>query len=89
MMIVAAFAAPATANAADGYTNIAGVTQEGSSGGSGGSAPAEFVPVASTGSSSSSGTLPFTGMELGLVFAVGIGLLGAGLMLRRSRPRVQ
>lgn len=34
-----------------------------------------------------SGTLPFTGMELGLVLAMGAALLGVGVGLRRvSRP---
>ncbi len=33
-------------------------------------------------------TLPYTGLNVGLVAAVGLGLLGAGLLLRRLTRRV-
>lgn len=88
VMIIAAFAVPASAVAStDGYTNVAGVQNDGSSGGpSGTSTPAGTAAVASTGSSSSS-TLPFTGFELGLMLVAGVALLGTGFVLRRARTR--
>ena len=72
-----AFAAPAFAQTAtqDAYGNLAG-TQAGP--GSGGSVQA----------TSGDSTLPFTGLQLGLVAVAGVGLLGVGVALRRgSRMR--
>jgi hypothetical protein len=49
------------------------------------------TPTASAASSSAqptSGTLPYTGLNVGACMAVGIGLLGAGLVLRRIVARV-
>ncbi len=80
VMVIAAFAVPATAVAAtDGYTDVAGVA--GSSGGPTSSTP---EAVASSGSSDL-GVLPFTGLELSIMLGVGIVLLGTGLVLRRAR----
>ncbi len=82
LMMVAALAVPATAVAGtDGYTNVAGVNQSGG-GSDGTSTPAA---VASSGSTSSDGILPFTGLELGLMFGAGVVLLGTGILLRRTR----
>ena len=81
LMIAAVLALPATAVAADGYTNVPGVTQE-AAGTPEGSAPAA---VASAGSPSDTGILPFTGLELGLMFGAGVVLLGTGVALRRTR----
>jgi hypothetical protein len=39
--------------------------------------------VSSTGSGESSGSLPFTGLQLTVVLAAGIVLLGTGLVVRR------
>jgi hypothetical protein len=79
LMIAAVLALPATAVAADGYTRVQGVTQE--------AAPESSAPaaVASAGNSSDSGVLPFTGLELGLMFGAGVVLLGTGVALRRTR----
>jgi hypothetical protein len=79
VMMVAILAAPVSAVASDGYSNVAGVNQGGSSGTSTPSA------VASAGESSGSGLLPFTGLELGLMFGAGVVLLGTGIALRRTR----
>jgi hypothetical protein len=81
LMMVAVLAVPATAVASNGYTNVAGVNQ-GGNGSDGTSTPAA---VASTGSPSSDGVLPFTGLELGLMFGAGVVLLGTGILLRRTR----
>ncbi len=80
LMIAAVLALPATAVAADGYTNVPGVTQEAAPDGS-----ASPAAVASAGSPSDSGLLPFTGLELGLMFGAGVVLLGTGVALRRTR----
>ncbi|HEX6752914.1 MAG TPA: hypothetical protein VF093_04940 [Solirubrobacterales bacterium] len=40
--------------------------------------------AAVTGSVSDSGTLPFTGLELALMAAAGIGLVGTGIVVRRA-----
>jgi hypothetical protein len=79
VMIVALLAAPTSAFASNGYPNVAGVAGGGNSGTSTPSA------VASAGESSGSGVLPFTGLELGLMFGASVVLLGTGLALRRAR----
>jgi hypothetical protein len=67
----------------NGYSNVAGVPAGGSgpAAGGGNNAP---VAVQQTGGS---GSLPFTGLEIGLVAGGGVLLLGAGLMLRRLGTR--
>ena len=66
-------AGPAFAQTEDAYNGLAGAQQ-----GGGGDAAA-----ADTG-----GSLPFTGLELGLVAIAGAGLLGVGYAVRRaSNPR--
>lgn len=80
-MMVVALAVPASAFASNGYTNVAGVNQ-GGGGSDGTSAPAA---VASAGEPSSTGLLPFTGLELGLMLGAGVVLLGTGVALRRTR----
>jgi len=82
VMIVAAFAVPANAVASNGYNNVAGVNQnDGSSGGP--SSPVAEASVGDTGSS----TLPFTGLQLALMFGAGVALLGTGVALRRAHTR--
>jgi len=87
-MIVAAFAAvPASAIAADGYTDVAGVTQDESSGPtSTASTPSSVEAVTSAGDTSGS-LLPFTGLQLALMFGAGVALIGTGLLLRRTHTR--
>jgi hypothetical protein len=81
LMVIAAFAAPASAVAADGYTNVPGVS--GTAGGPG-NAPGNEAATASSGvPSGSSSVLPFTGAQLAAMGGVGVILLGAGLALRR------
>jgi hypothetical protein len=71
--ILALAAGPAFAQTEDAYNGLAGAQQ----GGGGDEAAAD------TGSS-----LPFTGLELGLVAIAGAGLLGVGYAVRRaSNPR--
>jgi hypothetical protein len=82
LMVIAALAAPASALASDGYTNVPGVS--GTAGGPT-SSPGNEEAAAVAGSSESSGSsvLPFTGAELAAMLGVGVVLLGAGLVLRR------
>lgn len=81
-MMVVALAVPASAFASNGYTNVAGVNEGGGNSGSPSGAPAA---VASAGEPSSTGVLPFTGLELGLMLGAGVVLLGTGVALRRTR----
>ncbi|HEU0023837.1 MAG TPA: hypothetical protein VFQ12_04370 [Thermoleophilaceae bacterium] len=67
--IMALAAGPAFAQTEDAYNGLAGAQQ-----GGGGDAAA-----ADTG-----GSLPFTGLELGLVAIAGAGLLGVGYAVRRA-----
>ncbi len=75
-----------TANASSGSNN----TGPGGGGGvkgvvTGGGGPSGGVQgqVASGGN----GTLPFTGADLGLYATAGVGMIGAGLLLRRAGSR--
>ena len=79
LMIAAVLALPATAVAADGYTNVPGVTQEAAA------APESSAPAAVASAGSDSSVLPFTGLQLGLMFGAGVVLLGTGVALRRTR----
>lgn len=80
MMLIAALAAPASALASEGYTNVPGVS--GTAGGP--TSPGnEAAAVASSGEPSGSSVLPFTGAELAAMLGVGVVLLGTGLVLRR------
>lgn len=80
LMVIAALAAPASALASDGYTNVPGVS--GTAGGPT-SSPGNEAAVASSGESSGASVLPFTGAELAAMLGVGVVLLGTGLVLRR------
>ena len=69
-----ALAAPAFGQTEDAYQGLAGSQQGGGTN-----------SVVTT--SGSGGSLPFTGLELGLIAVAGAGLLGAGVAMRRaSRP---
>ena len=82
VMLIAVLAAPASAVAADGYTNVAGVNQ---GGGPTSSTEAPAAVATTSSPTSSSGILPFTGLELALMFGAGVVLLGTGIALRRAR----
>jgi hypothetical protein len=71
MMVGTAYAQTPTG---DTYGGLAGVAQGPSGGDTGG------TPTAAD----TSGELPFTGLELGVFAVVGAGLLGTGLVLRRT-----
>jgi hypothetical protein len=76
-------AAPAVASTTDGYVTPAGVSQTQVSDGSG-----STDPTSSTSRSTSGSTLPFTGLDVGLMLAGGVVLLGGGLGLKRFTGRV-
>jgi hypothetical protein len=83
-LALAAFAipaAPAVAGVTDGYATPAGVSQTQVSDG-----PASTS--ARTTSTSSGSTLPFTGLDVGLLLAGGVVLLGGGLLLKRMTRRL-
>jgi hypothetical protein len=63
----------------DTYGGLAGIAQ-GPSGGDNAEEPA----VAAEAAADTSGELPFTGLQLGVFAVVGAGLLGTGLILRRT-----
>jgi hypothetical protein len=67
--IMALAAGPAFAQTEDAYNGLAGAQQ----GGGGDEAAAD-----------TGGSLPFTGLELGLVAIAGAGLLGVGYAVRRA-----
>jgi hypothetical protein len=65
----------------DAYGGVAGLQQGSSGGGGGGEAPSQ---PASRPEAQGGGNLPFTGFELGMAALMGAGLLGTGLVLRRT-----
>jgi cobalamin biosynthesis Mg chelatase CobN len=96
-----AIAVPSSATAAssptqDAYSGVAGQQQGGSQGAPSGEnaqstgAEPEVTSSASLTPTSSSGTLPFTGLEMALIALVAVGLLGGGIFLfRKSRHGAQ
>jgi len=67
----------------DAYSGVAGVQQFGGGDGAGG----EAAVVSDT---SSSGSLPFTGLDVGLIVLAGVALVGTGLVIRRvSQPSLK
>ena len=76
---IGAGTAYAATPATDNYGGVKGVVT-----GGGGNGPSGGVLAEDTGGGS---TLPFTGADLGLYGAAGIGMIGAGLLLRRAGSR--
>jgi hypothetical protein len=73
---IGAGTAYASTPASDNYGNVEGVV-------TGGGGPSGGVAGDVTGG----GNLPFTGADLGLYASAGIGMIGAGLLLRRAGSR--
>ena len=69
-------AAPAVASVTDGYVTPAGVSQT-----------QVTDPTRNATTSTSGSTLPFTGLDLGLMLVGGVVLLGGGLVLKRFTRR--
>jgi hypothetical protein len=85
-MLIGAPAAYAVSSAEQGYSKPGGVVQtqlENSGGGGNPGAVVETTPTQTTTANSSSGKLPFTGLDLVLVVGAGGLLLGLGLAMRR------
>ncbi len=85
-VICAVLAVPGTALATsptqDAYSGVAGVQQ------SSNTPPAvEVGPVSTEEVESSGATLPFTGLEVGLIALVGVALLGGGVVMYRLHGR--
>ena len=76
LLVPAAFAAGGSAG--DGYGGVAGNVQQQVNQGQG---------VAATGTAGASGSLPFTGLDLGLLVAGGAVLLVVGATIRRAARR--
>ena len=74
---LAVSAAPAVASTTDGYATPAGVSQT-----------QITDPSGTTPRTTSGSTLPFTGLDVGLMLAGGVVLLGGGLGLKRFTGRV-
>ena len=79
----ASFAASATQDAYDEGDSV--VQDDTTSGSTDDSTPSDTsTQQASPSSPSSTGSLPFTGLEAGLIAAAGLGLAGTGVALRRA-----
>jgi hypothetical protein len=66
---------------------ILGAVEQGGGNGGGGSSPASTPAPAQVQVASTESTLPFTGLDLGLLAIGGIALVGVGVGLRRfARP---
>jgi len=81
LAVAALLAVPAFASAA-GYSSVAGVQSSGAGPSNSNGTPTS-APTAVVQSSNSSGGLPFTGLDIGLVLGGGVLLVGAGVALRR------
>jgi hypothetical protein len=74
------YAASATQDAYGGDTDVEATTDSGSD-----TSPSTTKSTATaTPSSTASSSLPFTGLEAGLIAAAGLGLAGTGVALRRA-----
>jgi hypothetical protein len=88
-VLVVPSAALAASPTQDAYSGVAGVQQ------SSGTPPtaqvvpvaAEVAPVSTEEVETAGGTLPFTGLEVGLIALVGAALLGGGVVLYRLNRR--
>jgi len=84
-VLCAVLAVPGTALATsptqDAYSGVAGVQQ--SSNAPVNAAAVEVGPVSTEEVESSGATLPFTGLEVGLIALVGVGLLAGGVVMYR------
>ena len=77
----ASFAASATQ---DAYNDDTNVVQDNTDTGSNANTKPQATSQAQPATTSSSGSLPFTGLEAGLIAAAGLGLAGTGVALRRA-----
>ncbi len=80
------FASPAASFAAsatqDAYSDDSNVVQDDTDSGS--NDAAEPTPQPAAPSATTTSSLPFTGLEAGLIAAAGLGLAGTGVALRRA-----
>jgi hypothetical protein len=76
LAVLAIPTAPAVASVTDGYATPAGVSQT-----------QVTDPTRNATTSTSGSTLPFTGLDLGLMLVGGVVLLGGGLVLKRFTRR--
>jgi hypothetical protein len=92
-VICAVLAVPGTALATspsqDAYSGVAGAHQNGTTPPSVDAAAVEVGPVSETEVQSAGSTLPFTGLEVGLIALVGVALLGGGVVMYRLHGRTR
>lgn len=90
-VICAVLAVPGTALATsptqDAYSGVAGVQQSSNTPPSAQVEAVEVGPVSTEEVNSSGSTLPFTGLEVGLIALVGAALLGGGVVMYRLHGR--
>jgi hypothetical protein len=86
-VLCAVLAVPGTALATspsqDAYSGVAGVQQNSNTPPTVDAAAVEVGPVSTEEVESSGATLPFTGLEVGLIALVGAGLLAGGVVMYR------
>lgn len=82
-------AAMATSSTGDSYSGVAGVQNSNNTPPSAQveAAAVESGPVSTEEVTSSGSTLPFTGLEVGLIALVGVALLGGGVAMYRLQSR--
>jgi hypothetical protein len=83
LTLAIATSASAQQSSVDGYEDQAGQIQAQVQGGGGGGDGSGTAPVTATTDSSAGGSLPFTGLDVALLFAAGGVLAVAGLGMRR------
>ncbi len=87
-VITVLFALPATAiassSAQSGYEESAPLGSVGEAGNNGTTGQATSPVPGAVQESSSSSVLPFTGLQLAIVFLLGVALLAAGVLVRRA-----
>lgn len=90
-VICAVLAVPGTALATsptqDAYSGVAGAQQGSNTPPSVNAAAVEVGPVSTEEVASAGSTLPFTGLEVGLIALVGAALLGGGVVMYRLHGR--
>jgi hypothetical protein len=87
-LLILSLAVPATSfaqTAEEGYSGVAGVEETSGNGSGGGDPAGQPASAQVAGTDQAGGSLPFTGLDVGIVAGAGLLLLGTGLVLRKVR----